>query len=70
MSKTKHEEILSEEMFNELKPIYADANCKNCPSEWFFPAISHDFNLISTILLALRYNNGNTGMFSIACPFG
>ena len=40
MSKTKHEEILSEEMFNELKPIYADANCKNCPSEWFFTTLN------------------------------
>ena len=40
MQKTQREQILSEEMYNELKPIYADANCKNCPSEWFFPAIT------------------------------
>ncbi len=40
MEKTEHEQLLSEEMLNELKPIYADANCTNCPTEWFFPAVT------------------------------
>ena len=37
-----HEEkkLLNEQMTEELKVIYADANCTNCPSEWFFPAIT------------------------------
>lgn len=40
MEKTEHEAILTEEMYNELKPIHANANCKNCPSDWFFPAVT------------------------------
>ena len=27
----------SEEIANELHPIYKYANCVDCPSDWFFP---------------------------------
>ncbi len=31
--------INNEEMNKELEPLYKNANCTNCPTEWFFPSI-------------------------------
>ncbi len=31
--------IFRDDMINELKVIYENANCKGCPSKWFFPEI-------------------------------
>ncbi len=31
------ESLRYEKVFEELTPIYKDANCTNCPTEWFFP---------------------------------
>ena len=36
-SREKNNGHLSVDMEKELAIIYANANCKNCPSEWFFP---------------------------------
>jgi hypothetical protein len=36
--KTNEEKkLLSEQITKELEAIYANANCTNCPSSWFFP---------------------------------
>ena len=35
--KSEKEKLFSEQMTKDLKVIYANANCTNCPSEWFFP---------------------------------
>ena len=35
----KARKLLDPDMNKELAPIYAEANCKDCPSEWFFPEI-------------------------------
>jgi hypothetical protein len=37
MKTNKEKKLLNEQITKELKVIYADANCTNCPSEWFFP---------------------------------
>ena len=36
-NREKDDRHLSVDMEKELGVIYAKVNCKNCPSEWFFP---------------------------------
>lgn len=37
-TKTNEEKrLLNEQATKDLKTIYANANCTNCPSDWFFP---------------------------------
>lgn len=33
----KLKELKNENISKELNPIYLHANCKDCPSDWFFP---------------------------------
>ncbi len=33
------ESLDNKKIFNELTPLYKNANCINCPTEWFFPNI-------------------------------
>ena len=33
----KYRSLMGSDMNRELEPIYANANCVNCPSDWFFP---------------------------------
>ena len=33
----KYRSLMDSDMTKELEPIYARANCKGCPSNWFFP---------------------------------
>jgi len=33
----KEKKLLNEQMTENLETIYANANCTNCPSDWFFP---------------------------------
>lgn len=35
--KLEEEKLFDKEMSQNLKVIYANANCTNCPTEWFFP---------------------------------